>query len=313
MLHTVKVTVAPQLVEAIDTALELLDVSVSRWESADGKELRFDVFFESETDALDLEAALKNQLKEFAADQSWQVCIESIEDKNWQDAWKDYFHVERISEHIVIKPSHEEYTPEPDDCVINIDPGMSFGTGQHATTKGCLQFLDKLTGIALAVPGQNSELQRARRPAPSASFLDLGCGSGILSIAAVKLGYSPVTAIDIDPDSVKIAAENFEANGIAESVQVSVGDVSRLELNQTYDIVTANILAVVLLANADKIAATVNNDHGYLLLAGILTEQYPTVRDTYTELGFKEIENTTEKEWTSGCFIRTERTSNIQH
>jgi ribosomal protein L11 methyltransferase len=180
-----------------------------------------------------------------------------------------------------------------------------------------LQFLDKLSSVALAVPGQDvalavpgqkTKLKHTQEPSKTKSFLDLGCGSGILSIAASKLGFCPVTAIDIDPDSVRIAAENFEANGIAELIQVSEGDVSRLELNQTYDIVTANILAVVLLANAEKIAATVNSGHGYLLLAGILTEQYPTVRDAYTKLGFKEIENTTEKEWTSGYFIRSRNT-----
>ena len=313
LLYVVKIKVAPRLVETIDTALDLIDVSVSRWESADGSELRFDIFFDSNRDAEQLETILREQLTQFAEQGSWDTSIEEIQNKKWQDSWKEYFHVERISEHIVIKPSHEEYTPEPADCVINIDPGMSFGTGQHATTKGCLQFLDKLISndvalavpgqsfdVALAVPGQSCELKRAQKQ--TASFLDLGCGSGILSIAAAKLGYAPITAIDIDPDSIVIAAENFAANKVENSVDVFAADVSELELPQTYTVVTANILATVLLANAEKIAANVSRPHGYLLLAGILTEQYPHVCDVYSKLGFEEIDQTTEKEWTSGCF-----------
>lgn len=285
LLYVVKISVAPGLVETIDTALDLIDVSVSRWESADGSELRFDIFFDSNHDAGQLETVLREQLTQFAEQGSWDISIEEIQNKKWQDSWKEYFHVERISEHIVIKPSHEEYSPEPDDCVINIDPGMSFGTGQHATTKGCLQFLDKLTNISEKM-----------------SFLDLGCGSGILSIAAAKLGYAPITAIDIDPDSIVIAAENFASNGVENLIDVFAADVSTLQLSQTYTVVTANILATVLLANAEKIAANVSRPNGYLLLAGILTEQYQQVCEVYTKLGFKETDRSTEKEWTSGCF-----------
>ena len=212
----------------------------------------------------------------------------SMANRNWQDVWKDYFHVERVSRRIVIKPSHEDYTPQPDDCLIEIDPGMSFGTGQHATTRSCLQFLDKLADIL---------------PVQERSFLDLGCGSGILSIAAAKLGFSPVNAFDIDPDSVEIAGENIAANGAADLVQVSVGNVEKLHLARQYTVTAANILAKVLIPNAKNIASTVIPG-GYLLLAGILTEQFDDVSTIYSRLGFKELERLTDDEWTGGLFIK---------
>ncbi len=316
LLHTVHINVSQELIETIETTLELLELNVSHWHDKLTNETRFDIFFNSANEAANLADNLRKQLIQHADKDAWNISIEEMPNKKWQDSWKEFFHVERISEHIVIKPSHEEYTPAPGDCVINIDPGMSFGTGQHETTKACLQFLDKLnnmfrdggipapphppkiTSLEPGCPHPESELQRAR------SFLDLGCGSGILSIAAAQLGFSPIRALDIDPDSVRIAAENFNANNVQNSIEVAIGDVSKLELPKTYDLVTANILAPILLANAEQIASTVNKPDGILILAGILNEQYQEIATAYTALGFKEIEKITENEWTSGCFTR---------
>ena len=134
------------------------------------------------------------------------------------------------------------------------------------------------------------------------SFLDLGCGSGILSIAAAKLGYTPITALDIDPDSVRIAKDNLTDNHVDPCVEVMVADVSTWEAPHQYAVVVANILAPVLLTNAERIATAVVPQTGILILAGILTEQYASICERYETLGFKEINQTTEAEWTSGYF-----------
>jgi ribosomal protein L11 methyltransferase len=285
LLHIVSVTVAPQIAAALDAAFELRGISPARWEKSDSNEVVFEIYLESTAEAEKLASELKAQLEE-AGDRVREIAVKSIPDKNWQDAWKDFFHVEQISPRIIIKPSHEDYTPEPGDCVLEMDPGMSFGTGQHATTRGCLKFLDKLTAAS-----------------SPASFLDLGCGSGILSIAAAKLGIPKITAIDIDADAVEIARENAAANGVADSIEFEVGDVSRMKLSSEYDIVAANILARVLLPNAAAITTTLCCG-GYLMLAGILTEQYDDVQKIYTEYGLRELETVTENEWTSALFVK---------
>ena len=286
-LHVLYITVEPALAPALEAALSQLELAVSRWEQSEGDELRFDVFFENADEAAQLESVLREQLACMAGDLAWSLSLTSIPNEDWQESWKAYFHVDRISERIVTKPTWEAYTPAPGDCVIEIDPGMSFGTGQHATTKGCLCFLDRL----------EADVGPKR-------FLDLGCGSGILSIAAAKLGYGPITAIDLDPDAVRIATENIAQNHVSDAVAVSEGDVSALDVSQPYPIVAANILAPVLIANAAGISAAVERPGGYLLLAGILTEQYAAVCTAYAAHGFHEIEKITEGDWTSGCFQR---------
>jgi len=302
LLYTVHIAIAPNLISSIEVSLELLGQNASRWHDKLNGETRFDIFFESRAEADNLADKLRHQLTLHADKENWKISIEEIPNKKWQDSWKKFFHVERVSEHIVIKPSHEDFSPEPSDCVIKIDPGMSFGTGQHETTKACLQFLDKLISRSKSLepgcPHPGNERQQAR------SFLDLGCGSGILSIAAAQLGFTPIRSLDIDPDSVRIAGENFTANKVQNGIEVSIGDVSKLELSQTYDVVATNILAPILLANAEQIASTVTQPNGNLILAGILNEQYAEIVIAYTSLGFKESDKITENEWASGCFIR---------
>jgi ribosomal protein L11 methyltransferase len=285
LLHVLHITVPPELEAPMEAAFAQIDIAVSRWEATDDHEVRFDIFFEDAAEAARFEAILRDLLGKLSGNSPWTIVVTPIPNEDWQESWKAYFHVERVSERIVTKPSWEPYAPTPTDCVIEIDPGMSFGTGQHATTRGCLRFLDTLANTPQAK-----------------SFLDLGCGSGILSIAAAKLGYGPIVAIDIDPDAIRVSKENFDHNDVSDQIDVATGDVSALAVEHPYSVVAANILAPVLLGNAESIASTVARPQGHLLLAGILTEQYDEVRDAYTALGFEEIDRATEAEWTSGCF-----------
>jgi len=285
-IETLRITAPAEFVERLEFALERLAESSSCWQPASSDRAVIEAYFECAEDADRASVALTAQLMALTGGSSlWSIERETLPAKDWSNAWKAFFRVERVSKRIVTKPTWEPYEPQPGDCVIELDPGMSFGTGQHETTRGCLRFLDGLTSVM---------------PKP-ASFLDLGCGSGILSIAAAKLGCRPVRAIDIDEDSVVIASENIAANGCAAHVSVNIGDVAKLTEAQRYDIVAANILAPVLIEHAAAIADTVAPG-GHLLLAGILTTQYGSVRDAYATLGLQEREIVADGEWTSACW-----------
>jgi ribosomal protein L11 methyltransferase len=162
---------------------------------------------------------------------------------------------------------------------------MSFGTGQHVTTRGCLGLMDRLSRLV-----------------PHASFLDIGCGSGILSIAASKLGYQSVTGIDNDPDAVRIAQENARNNNAASECRFTVHDAG-LAGRSTYDVVAANMLARELEEGADGIAESVSRG-GILILAGTLKNQWKPVIKRFRPYGFREAISLVRKGWTCGCLVR---------
>ena len=167
-----------------------------------------------------------------------------------------------------------------------LDPGLSFGTGQHATTRFCLE-----------------EIERLQITSQSQSLLDIGTGSGILAIAAVKLGFSPVKAFDFDPDSVQVTHENASDNGVLDQIQITKSDLTKLKpsTRQRYDFVCANLTHDILKSCADTIVNRVKPG-GCLLLAGILKEQFPAVKKCFQALEFKQIRTQEEKEWKSGSF-----------
>ena len=208
-----------------------------------------------------------------------------IEEKEWSEVWKRFFPVQHISDKVVIKPTWLEYNPKPGQTVIELDPGMSFGTGRHATTRFCIRMLERL----------QSEL-------PDADILDAGCGSGILSIAAYLLGYRKLTAFDLDPMCLVTTRENMELNGMSEnSLVLSESGLSDFSTDRIFEIVIANIMAHILVDNRENLYSFVKPG-GYLILAGILTEEYCEVRNRFIELGLKEIYSDTEDEWTGGLF-----------
>jgi ribosomal protein L11 methyltransferase len=184
----------------------------------------------------------------------------------WRDAWKRYFHVVRVTPRIVIVPSWERYQAAAGDIVLDLDPGRAFGTGAHASTRLCLGELDDLGAQGLSVQ----------------QFLDVGTGSGILSIAAAKLwpGARGV-ALDIDPISVGAARENLERNGIA---SVAVSDDTLAATVGPFDLVVANIQADVLESLAAELAARVAPG-GALVLSGLLAPQAEPVASVFERLG----------------------------
>ena len=205
-----------------------------------------------------------------------------IPDEDWKFSYRRHFTIEEIGRRLVTVPAWEK-VPAGDRLPIVLDPGLAFGTGKHETTKACLEYIDEL------VP----EKIDAEPP----SFLDMGCGSGILSIAAAKLGCRPVRGFDVDQEAVDASVENAAANGVdVEFFKYGLGSKKRRDLG-TADIVVANILGPLLIRFADEIAPCAT---GSLVISGILTELYPEVLAAYVARGFREISRKTIGEWTTG-------------
>ncbi len=206
-------------------------------------------------------------------------------DEDWQNAWKAHFTLLRVGKHLVIKPSWIEYQAVAGDVVIDLDPGMAFGTGYHPTTYTCLTALESL-------------LQ------PGMTVLDLGTGSGILTIAAAKLGAGRVTAVDIDPQAVKAARQNFRRTGILDQVSLIAGSLPHPQiLPGQFDLALANISARAVRERAPSILPLLKPG-GRLIASGIIQTQYPEVRTALEELGFSPIEEWPREDWMTAVCTR---------
>lgn len=228
------------------------------------------------------------EIKSFCEIGKGTISLSETEDKDWINNWKAFFKPFRAAENIMIKPTWEEYEQENDsDILIEIDPGIAFGTGSHETTKLCIQALSKYVK-------------------DGDSILDVGCGSGILSIAALKLGASHATAIDIDEIAVKVAAENMAVNRIpASQYTLFDGDLItnsflKVKAGTGHDIVVANILADVIVPLTGVIRPHIKNG-GLYITSGIIASKEDEVRQALEENGFTVLAVESMKEWR--CFI----------
>ena len=224
------------------------------------------------------------EVKQFCNIGKGTISLSETEDKDWINNWKTFFKPFRAADNIVIKPTWETYEKEnEDDILIEIDPGIAFGTGSHETTKLCIQALDKYVK-------------------KGDSVLDVGCGSGILSIAALKLGAAHATAIDIDEVAVKVAAENMEVNHIpASQYTLFDGDlITNSFLKVKADIVVANILADVIIPLTGVIRPHLKKG-GLYITSGIINTKEEEVREALIANGFEILGVEYMKEWC--CFI----------
>ncbi len=200
-----------------------------------------------------------------------------MDEKDWANAWKDYFNVTRITDRIVVKPEWKPHTPAPDEIIIHIDPGMAFGTGTHPTTAMCLELIENHLK-----PGQ--------------TVLDVGCGSGILMIAAAKLGASKLTGIDTDPMAVDITRENLEKNGIDPAAYTLAATTLDRIPETGHNLVTANIIAQVIVDIAPDIKKRMASN-GLAVLSGIIRERRPEVREALTANGLYLVSEKFQDEW----------------
>ena len=211
------------------------------------------------------------------------VMVSAIEDEDWNEKWKSFFQPIKVTKNIVIKPSWRNYWKKENEVVIELDPGMAFGTGTHPSTRLCLQAIEKLAG--------------AMSDTADSSLIDVGTGSGILAIAAALLGLRPVMGIDIDVQAVECAKKNAVINSAAEQAFFSGTPLHKI--SRTFAIVVANILPQTLIdMKADLLGHLAPS--GYLILSGIIQERAPDVIDAFRkELTFKQ--ETREEEWS--CLI----------
>lgn len=204
------------------------------------------------------------------------ISCSEIQDEDWENNWKQYFHTEKVGERIVIKPDWEEYAPAEGELVIEIDPGAAFGTGTHPTTSMCLRELETLVK-------------------PGMTVFDVGTGSGILSIAAAKLGAAKITAVDYDLTAVKIARENIAANHLEHRIETRQSDLLQAVDGQA-DLITANIIADIIIRLFDVVAGALKPD-GVLLASGIIADRVADVTAAALAHGFVIDKVIEEKDW----------------
>ena len=202
----------------------------------------------------------------------------TIQDSDWENSWKDYFDILNIGEKFVIVPTWREYENEEDKYVINIDPGMAFGTGGHETTSLCIKNLEKYVK-------------------PHDNVIDVGCGSGILSIAASYLTDGNLKAVDLDKLAVDVSRENFALNNLENHIEVEEASLLTKETKK-YDVIVANILAHIIelmLEDAYKLL----EDGGYFITSGIIKDKKDELLEKMLKQGFKLVEETSDNEWYS--------------
>ena len=200
------------------------------------------------------------------------------EDEDWQNSWKSHFRILRIGQRLVIKPTWLDLDPGPDDIVIELDPGIAFGTGYHPTTETCLQALEQ-------------------HITPGMKVLDLGTGSGILTIAALKLGAGLATALDIDPQAVTAARRNFRRCGISKQVRLGQGSVPHpTAAAGEFDLAVANISARGVADRCPFILKALKPG-GLFIASGLLITQKEEVAEAVDPLGFALVSEWPQDEW----------------
>ncbi len=206
-------------------------------------------------------------------------------EEDWANAWKDHFQVTRIGRHFVIRPTWREYEPKSGDVMIDLDPGMAFGTGLHPTTSLCMQWLEDL------------DLDEIR-------ILDAGAGSGILSIGAINCGAASSLALEVDPVAVSALKHNIELNGLQERIDARVADVTNpLPIEGTFDLILANIISRILIEAADSLCAAAHVGTS-LVMSGVIEAHEQDLVDAYLARGFHQTGRRKIGDWVSLVMVK---------
>ena len=205
-----------------------------------------------------------------------EIRTDVLEEEDWQNGWKQYYKPLRIGSRVLIKPSWEEADIKENEVVVELDPGMAFGTGTHETTHMCVLLLEQYLE-------------------PGKTVLDIGTGSGILAITCGKLGAGKVRGTDIDPLAVKVARENVARSGLSDRISVAEGDLVEAA-DGTYDIVVANIIADIIRVLAPKVPPFIAPG-GIFIASGIIKDKYEAVKEAVASAGLTVIEEKEMNEW----------------
>jgi len=249
-----------------------------------GEAARLTAYFPWETDL----ASLKGEFLGFlpALDESFGpgsgsfVSASEITDLGWAEKWKEHFKPQRIGRRITVKPSWEPYRADPDEVVLTVDPGQAFGTGSHETTRMCLRLIERIFSSG----------------PPAARVLDFGTGTGILGIAAARLGAGRTLATDIDPKAVETANANARINGVSDRFRAE--NTPLLAIRERFDLIVANILAEILVDLKREIG-DLCLPGGRLILSGILSEKGDWVAEEYAAEGLTVEERVEDGQWTA--------------
>ncbi|MCI6693512.1 MULTISPECIES: 50S ribosomal protein L11 methyltransferase [unclassified Clostridium] len=220
------------------------------------------------------------ELKEMGIDTGLaKVESEKMHEEDWANNWKKYYKPTKIGERIVVKPIWEEYDAKENELVLELDPGMAFGTGTHETTRMCIQALDKYVK-------------------EDSTIFDVGCGSGILAIAAAKLGAKKAIGVDLDPVAVESANENVGLNNL-NNIEILYGNLVEV-IDGKADIVVANIIAEVICILTEDVKRVLKKD-GYFITSGIIHDRVDMVTKKLEEVGFEVLEINKDGEW--NCIV----------
>lgn len=240
---------------------------------------------DSESVRIDLESRMETVAEAFDLEQTPAIRWGYVESGDWAEKWKEGLHPIEIGERLVIKPTWCDYPDNTGRIIISLDPGMAFGTGLHATTRMCLQVLEELL-----------------RKSPDAypEILDIGTGSGILAMAAAVLSPGAITAVDIDPEAVAVAADNLKLNNLSQQIRMAVGGPETL--SGRFDLILANLTANPLTGMAFAMKHLIKPG-GTAVLSGLLRHQADDVLAVYQDQGFSLDERRNDEEWSALVFV----------
>lgn len=293
-LWQVAVKTSPEAEEAVCELLSVaFSASCSSFHDLEGRTLTVSTFLARDVafDAVRRRAAIEGLqgLRAAGLDAGPATLVtKPLPRVNWAEAWKKHFRPIRIGSSLLIRPSWSKASPRKGQAVVELDPGLSFGTGQHPTTEHCLR-----------------ELARCQPQQRQASLLDIGTGSGILAIAAAKLGYRPVYALDNDPEAVRMATQNGRRNRVQDRITFATRDVLGMRAlpHAQYTMVCANLLADLLVSIRAKLVQWCVPG-GIISVAGILDREFQGVQKALTGSGLEFLRSRRRGEWRSGTFQR---------
>ena len=255
--------------EMTSTTKGTLRVFLNQDENYENMSFKISNLIEKQKEALKMRGFYEKELG------SWDFSLEEKENQDWSQKWKEKWNVTLVTEKITVVPSWIEYSPKPDEIIITLDPGCAFGTGTHQTTQLCMKALEKYMN-------------------PQDKVADIGTGSGILAILAMKLGASEAYGCDIDDTVIEVCYKNAKVNNVECKFELNTAD----KLNNEYDFICANILHNVL-AEIMPDLKKLMKDNAKLALSGILDEKQDVVLDAIKDNGLKIIDTISQDQWVS--------------